>query len=94
MKTICGFRLPSRAHLLEFESSSRHDMDKGRVVLSTPFVTKDAELGVSVLIAGVFGMNVKGMPEYDGNYGYADARVLMLVTTLAPLIWFRMKTGF
>ena len=47
-----------------------------------------------VLIAGVYGMNFKAMPELDWKYGYAYALVLMLVTTLAPLIWFRRKKWF
>ena len=47
-----------------------------------------------VLIAGVYGMNFKTMPELEWKYGYAYALVLMLVTTLAPLIWFRKKKWF
>ena len=47
-----------------------------------------------VLIAGVYGMNFKGIPEYDWKYGYAYALALMLVTTLAPLAWFRWKKWF
>ena len=40
-----------------------------------------------VLIAGVYGMNFKAMPELEWTYGYPFALALMLVTTLAPLIW-------
>jgi len=47
-----------------------------------------------VLIAGVYGMNFKAIPELEWKYGYAYALVLMLVTTLAPLIWFRWKKWF
>jgi magnesium transporter len=47
-----------------------------------------------VLIAGIYGMNFKGIPELDWKYGYAYALALMLVTTLAPLVWFRWKKWF
>jgi len=47
-----------------------------------------------VLIAGIYGMNFKAMPEYDWKYGYGYALVLMLITTVAPLAWFRWKKWF
>jgi magnesium transporter len=47
-----------------------------------------------VLVAGIYGMNFKGIPELDWKYGYAYALALMLVTTLAPLAWFRWKKWF
>ena len=47
-----------------------------------------------VLIAGIYGMNFKVIPEFEWKYGYAYALVLMLVTTLAPLAWFRWKKWF
>ena len=47
-----------------------------------------------VLIAGVYGMNFKAMPELDWKYGYAYALALMLATTIAPLVWFRLKKWF
>lgn len=43
------------------------------------------------LIAGVYGMNFKHMPELDWLYGYPFALVLMLVSLLLPLAWFRRK---
>ncbi len=47
-----------------------------------------------VLIGGIYGMNFKVIPELGWKYGYAYALVLMLVTTLAPLAWFRWKKWF
>lgn len=43
------------------------------------------------LIAGIYGMNFKGMPEYDWTYGYAYAWVLMIVSALLPLWLFKRK---
>lgn len=44
-----------------------------------------------VLIAGVYGMNFKNIPEYDWNFGYAWAWGLIVLTTLIPLAVFRWR---
>jgi len=42
-------------------------------------------------IASLYGMNFKNIAELEWTYGYPLALGLMLVTALAPLVWFRMK---
>jgi magnesium transporter len=44
-----------------------------------------------VLIAGIYGMNFKNIPEYDWAYGYAWGWGLIILTTLIPLgiFWWR-----
>jgi magnesium transporter len=44
-----------------------------------------------VLIAGIYGMNFKNMPELNWAWGYPFALFLILLTTLLPLIWFKWK---
>lgn len=44
-----------------------------------------------VLVAGVYGMNFKGMPEYDWSFGYAYGLSLIVLTTLIPLAIFRWR---
>ncbi|MEO7037854.1 MAG: magnesium transporter CorA family protein [Polyangiaceae bacterium] len=44
-----------------------------------------------VLIAGVYGMNFHYMPELAWPSGYPMALVLMVVTGLAPLAWFKWR---
>ncbi len=44
-----------------------------------------------VLIAGVYGMNFKNIPEYDWAYGYAWGWGLIILTTLIPLAVFRWR---
>jgi magnesium transporter len=44
-----------------------------------------------VLVAGIYGMNFHYMPELSWHYGYPLALVLMVVTGLAPLIWFKWR---
>ena len=43
------------------------------------------------LIASIYGMNFKHMPELDAAWGYPFALVLMLVSVAAPFIYFRRK---
>jgi magnesium transporter len=44
-----------------------------------------------VLIAGIYGMNFKNIPEYDWTYGYAWGWGLIVVTALIPLAVFRWR---
>jgi magnesium transporter len=42
-------------------------------------------------IVGLYGQNVRGMPEYHFRYGYAWSWSLIILTTIAQLIYFRRK---
>jgi magnesium transporter len=44
-----------------------------------------------VLIAGIYGMNFRVMPELGWHYGYPFALALMVVTGLLPLLWFKWR---
>jgi magnesium transporter len=44
-----------------------------------------------VLIAGVYGMNFKNIPEYDWAYGYVWGWGLIVLTTIIPLAVFRWR---
>jgi magnesium transporter len=43
------------------------------------------------LIAGIYGMNFKHMPELEWIYGYPMALVLMLITVVVPVVWLRRR---
>ena len=43
------------------------------------------------LIASIYGMNFKAMPELDWAYGYPYALLLMLASVCAPFWYFRRK---
>lgn len=43
------------------------------------------------LIAGIYGMNFKIIPELSWTYGYAYAWVIMILSAVLPLILFRFK---
>ncbi len=44
-----------------------------------------------VLIAGIYGMNFKSMPEYDWPWGYAYGLAVIVVSALVPLTWFKLR---
>ncbi|HQS50836.1 MAG TPA: CorA family divalent cation transporter, partial [Daejeonella sp.] len=43
------------------------------------------------LIASVYGMNFKIMPELDWDYGYVFAISLMVLSSVLTLIFFKKK---
>jgi magnesium transporter len=43
------------------------------------------------LIASIYGMNFKAMPELDWNFGYPFAVVLMLIAAALPYLFFKWK---
>lgn len=46
------------------------------------------------LMAGVYGMNFKYMPEYDWSWGYPYAWGVIILSALLPLVWFKAKRWF
>lgn len=43
------------------------------------------------LVAGIYGMNFKDIPELSWTYGYGYAWFAMIFSAIAPLAWFRKK---
>ncbi|MDP4023114.1 CorA family divalent cation transporter [Methylobacterium sp. NEAU 140] len=46
------------------------------------------------LIASMYGMNFKNMPELDWTYGYPYALGLILLSAVAPIVYFRIRGWF
>jgi len=44
-----------------------------------------------VLIAGIYGMNFKNIPEFNWWFGYPYALVLIVVSALLPIAWFKWR---
>jgi magnesium transporter len=44
-----------------------------------------------VLVAGIYGMNFKDMPEYNWAFGYPYSLVLMVVSAIVPIAWFKWR---
>lgn len=43
------------------------------------------------LIASMYGMNFKGMPEYDWSWGYPHGLALIALSAILPLVWFKLR---
>ena len=43
------------------------------------------------LIASMYGMNFKTIPEYDWAYGYPYGLTLILLSAILPLLWFKRR---
>jgi magnesium transporter len=43
------------------------------------------------LLAGIWGMNFKNMPELGWGYGYAISLGLILLSALIPALWFKVR---
>ena len=43
------------------------------------------------LIASIYGMNFKDMPELGWDFGYPVAIGLMVVTAILPVLYFKRK---
>lgn len=43
------------------------------------------------LVASIYGMNFKYMPELDWTYGYAWGLGLIVISTVIPLAWFKWR---
>jgi magnesium transporter len=73
------------AHLAQISVQQNNDMRKISAWV--------AIAGVNTLIAGVYGMNFKYMPELDWKWGYPAVLVLMTVSALVLFRMFR-KSGW
>ena len=43
------------------------------------------------LVASMYGMNFKFMPELDWSYGYAWGLGLIVLSALVPALWFKRR---
>jgi magnesium transporter len=44
-----------------------------------------------VLVAGIYGMNFRNMPELNWPWGYPMAIALVILSALLPLLWFKRR---
>jgi magnesium transporter len=47
-----------------------------------------------MILAGIWGMNFKSIPEYNWAYGYAFGLGMIVLSMLLPLAWFKWKRWF
>jgi magnesium transporter len=81
--------LVSRIQLLQDAATGIINIDQNDVM---KVLTIASVVGIPpVLVVGVYGMNFKNMPELDWAWGYPYALVMIAVTALIPLLWFKWK---
>ena len=81
--------LVSRIQLLQDAATGIISIDQNEVM---KVLTIASVVGIPpVLVVGIYGMNFKNMPELDWTWGYPYALVLVVITALLPLIWFKWK---
>ena len=47
-----------------------------------------------MILAGIWGMNFKSIPEYDWPHGYVYALATIVLSMILPLAWFKWKKWF
>ena len=81
--------LVSRAQLLQDAATGIITSDQNDVI---KVLTIASVVGIPpVLVAGIYGMNFKNIPEYDWAWGYQWSLALIVISALLPLIWFKWK---
>jgi magnesium transporter len=81
--------LVSRAQLLQDAATGIINSDQNDVM---KVLTIASVVGIPpVLVAGIYGMNFKNIPEYDWVWGYQWSLALIVISALLPLIWFKWK---
>ena len=81
--------LLSRVQLLQDAATAFISIEQNDVV---KVLTIASVAGIPpVLVVGVYGMNFKNMPELGWTYGYPYALALIVITTVIPLLWFKIK---
>ena len=69
--------------------STKIDQEQNRIFKKLTIVAMCISL--PMLVAGIYGMNFKYMPELEWQYGYAYVLILLIICFIAPLIWFKRK---
>jgi magnesium transporter len=46
------------------------------------------------LVASIYGMNFKNMPELDWTWGYQFGLALIILSTILPILWFKWRGWF
>ncbi|MFF2912025.1 magnesium/cobalt transporter CorA [Paenibacillus sp. NPDC057934] len=76
-----------RDSYISLNSNRMNSIMKTLTVITTIFMPL-------TLIAGIYGMNFKIMPELEWNFGYFAVLLLMVVLTVGMIAWFKRSGWF
>jgi magnesium transporter len=74
---------------LEDNINSKIDLEQNKIFRTLTIIT--VCISLPTLIAGIYGMNFKNMPELDWEFGYPLAIGLMIISIIMALIYFKMR---
>jgi magnesium transporter len=74
--------------LLDMQISMK--TDRMNEIMKTLTIWSTIFLPLSFVV-GLYGMNLKGIPEYDWNFGYAYVWAVMIIVVLAMIVFFKKK---
>ncbi|MEZ7498156.1 CorA family divalent cation transporter [Flavobacterium sp. Arc3] len=74
---------------LEDNINSKIDLEQNKIFRTLTIIT--VCISLPALIAGVYGMNFKYMPELEWEYGYPAAIGLMVISFVIALIYFKRR---
>ena len=72
---------------LGFINNDQNDLIKVLIIASVVTIPP-------MILAGIWGMNFKSMPELGWPYGYAFAWSMIVLSMAVPLAWFKWKRWF
>lgn len=65
-------------------SNSQNEVMKRLTVIASVLL-------LPTFIVGLYGQNLRGIPEYHFHYGYLWSWLLIVLTTIAQVVWFKRK---
>lgn len=72
--------------------SSKIELEQNKIFKTLTIVTMCISL--PMLVAGIYGMNFKYMPELEWKFGYLYVLILIVLSFIFPILWFRKKKWF
>jgi len=69
--------------------SSKIELEQNRIFKTLTIVTMCISL--PTLFAGIYGMNFEFMPELKWKFGYLYGIILIVLSFILPLLWFKKK---
>ncbi|HAO06681.1 MAG TPA: magnesium and cobalt transport protein [Chryseobacterium sp.] len=69
--------------------SSKIELQQNQIFKTLTIVTMC--ISIPMLIAGIYGMNFKFMPELEWEFGYLYVLILIVFSFTLPIVWFKRK---
>ncbi|HAS47104.1 MAG TPA: magnesium and cobalt transport protein [Microscillaceae bacterium] len=81
-----------RINDLKLNVGSKIELEQNNIFKILTIIT--VCISIPTLIAGIYGMNFKNMPELSTSYGYPLAWLAILLGFILPLLYFKRKKWF